>query len=206
MNSRLLTLCLMALMTAPVLLPLSSANAQPPGMMGYPMDEEARERMWGNGEMMRGYGNMGSYYGGRGMMGGSMMYGPMMGGSMMGGPMMGAGPMMGMGRMMGDFSGLDLSREQRAKIRAIMQENRKRHLEMMGKMLDASDKLSDLYDSDTPDPDKIGKVYDDVFSIQKQMIQEGIRSHNKVFDVLTKEQRENYRKRAMPYRFGMMGE
>jgi len=192
MKSKLLTIFFMGLLAIPAVITSLTASAQPPGMMGSQMDED---------DMMR-------YR--RGMMSGPMMMGgPMMGGSMMGGSMMDmmmGGSMMGMGMMMGGFSDLDLSKEQRDKIRAIMQESRKTHLELMSKMLDASDKLSDLYDNDMPDPDKIGKAYDEVFAIKKQMIQEGLRTRNKAFEVLTKEQREKYRKRSAPYRFGMMPE
>jgi len=134
-------------------------------------------------DMMR-YGRMGSSWE-RGMMRGPMMMG---------------------GMMMEDFSDLKLSKEQRDKIRSIMQEQRKTHLEMMNKMFDASDKLSELYDADSPDADKIGKAYDDVFAVQKQMIQENLRARNKIFATLTKEQQEKFRARANPRRFGMMYE
>lgn len=189
MNNNLLRLCFIGAIATSGFIVSPSATADPPGMMRqHMMDEESRQRWWDDDEMMRGYGRIGSSWGH------GMMQGPMM----MDGPMM--------GRMMGGFSDLDLSKEQRSKIRSIMQESRKSHLALMSKMLDASDKLSDLYDSDTPDPEKIGKAYDEVFSIQKQMIQEGIRAHNKAFELLSKEQREQYRKRAVPHRFGMMYE
>jgi Spy/CpxP family protein refolding chaperone len=184
MKSKLLTICVLGLLAVPGLMTPSAAIADAPGMMRYQMDED---------EMMMRYGRE------RGM-----MYGPMMmGGPMMMSGMMG-GSMMDMGMMMGGFSELNLSKEQRSKIRAIMQENRKTHLELMDKMFVASDNLSELYDTDTPDPEKIGKAYDEVFAIKKQMIQESLRIHNKAFEVLTKEQKEKYRKQSAPYRSGMM--
>lgn len=186
--------------------------AQPPHMMGGPMDEEMRERMqeqgYGSGP---GYGGgpgygWGAGYGrgydyGRGYGYGPM--GPMMGGPMMGGPMMG-GHMMGSGPMAYLYQ-LDLSKDQRTKVRALHRDVRKAHLALMEEMMDKSDKLLDLYAEDTPDVEKIGKVYDEIFVIRRKMIQQHIQLRNDTYKLLTKEQREKAREfEPMRGRFGMM--
>lgn len=147
---------------------------------------------WMNGRMGGGYGPMM----GGGMMGGG--YGPMMGG-MMGG---GFGPMMG--GMMGGFYDLDLSKEQRQKARAILHSMRQKNIALMTKMMDSRDKLADLYDTAKPDPVKIGKVYDEIFKLKREMIQHHLEVHNKIYDLLTKDQRKEMDENR-PYGFGHMG-
>jgi len=170
--------------------------AQPPGNMMRHMDDESYEQMmdqrgYGYG---RGYGRGGGYgYGYGGHMGpGGMMMGPM-------------GGMMGPGYMMGNLYGLDLNDKQRDQIRDIQRDMRKKHWALMEQMMETSDKLVDLYEVDKPDPDKIGKVYDEVFKIKRELIQQQIIVRNKIFDILNKEQREKFREND-PYarRFGMM--
>jgi len=177
--------------------------AQSPGNMMRHMDDESYEQMmdqrgYGYG---RGYGRGGGYgYGYGGHMGPGGMMGPM--GGMMMGPM---GGMMGPGYMMGNLYGLDLNDKQRDQIRDIQRDVRKKHWALMEKMMETSDKLVDLYEVDKPDADKIGKVYDEVFKIKREMIQQQIVVRNKIYDILNKEQREKFREND-PYahRFGMM--
>lgn len=161
--------------------------AQPHGMMRHGMDdEEYMERMMGD----RGY--MGPGYGG------GYRWRHM--GPMMGGPM---GMMMG--PMMGQLYGLDLSKEQRDKVRSIHRKVRKQHFALMDKMMDQSDKLYDLYSVDKPDPEQIGKVYDEIYKIKREMIKEHITVRNQIYDLLTKEQREKFKKNDPFLRhFGMM--
>ena len=184
----------------------------PHGMMRNMDDQSAQDMMnergygYGMGYGMGGYGmGYGGGYGfhGRGqgyMMGPGNMMGPA--GGMMG-PM---GDMMGpMGGMMGNLYGLNLDDKQRDKIRGILHSMRKQHFDLMEKMMETSDKLYDLYDVDKPDPDKIGKVYDDLFKIKRQMIQEHIQIKNKIYDLLNKEQREEFKNNdPFAHRFGMM--
>ena len=159
--------------------------AQPPGYMMRHMDDETMERMMDQ----RGYGYG---YENRGQMG------PM--GSMMGPMMMGP-----MGSMMGNLYGLDLNDKQRDQIRDIQRNMRKQHFDLMEKMMETSDKLVDLYDVEKPDADKIGKVYDEIYKIKRQMIQQHIEIRNKIYDILTKEQREKFRANdPFAHRFGMM--
>lgn len=158
-----------------------------PGSMTRPMDDEMMERMMEERGYGRGYG-----YGQHGRMG------PM--GSMTGPMMMGP-----MGHMMGMLSGLDLNDKQREQIRALQRDMRKQHFAQMEKMMEASDKLEDLYSEEKPDAEKIGKVYDELYKSKRQMIQQHIEMRNKIYDILSKEQREKFKTNdPMAHRFGMM--
>ena len=129
---------------------------------------------------------------GPGMMGGE--YG--MGAGMMGGGY-GMGQGMGMMGLHGVYM-LDLTDDQRSKINAIQDKMRKQNWEVMGKMMDERSALRDLYNADTLDSKKIGAVYDRIFKLKRQMIDVGIKAHNDVNAVLTKEQREQLKQ----YRHG----
>lgn len=173
-----------------------AAATESRGYMGH-MEDDSMERMMderGYGYGRHGYGRPG--YGGYGY-GGQGHMGPM--GGMM-------GPMGGMmGPMMHNLAGLGLSDKQEDQIRDIYRNMRKQHWDLMEKMMDTSDKLYKLYDVDKPDPDKIGKVYDDIYKIKRQMIQEHIVIRNKVYDILSKEQREKFKANdPFAHRFGMM--
>jgi Spy/CpxP family protein refolding chaperone len=128
-----------------------------------------------------GPGMMGGGYGGMGMMG-------------MGPGMMGGGYGMGPGMMgMGPLGMLDLSDEQRTKINKIFDDERKKHWGIMGKMMEEQNKLRDLYAADKPDPKKVGAVYGEIAKLQQQMIETHVQATNQMQDVLTKEQREQFR-------------
>jgi len=170
------------------------------GYMGH-MDDETMERMMEQRGYGGGYGGGYGYGGGRGYMG---MMGPM--GGMMG-PMGGMmGPMGPMGpMMMGNLAGLDLTDKQREQIWEIQSKMRTQHFDLMEKMMNTSDQLYKLYDTEKPDAVKIGKVYDEIFKIKREMIQEHIEIRNKIYDLLTKEQREKFRSNdPFANRFGMM--
>jgi Spy/CpxP family protein refolding chaperone len=145
-------------------------------------------------DMMGGYGP--GYGMGPGMMGGGYGYGMGPGMGMMGGGYGGMG-MMGMGPgMMGGYGGMgmmDLSDEQRTKMNKIMDDERKQHWAIMGKMMEGQNKLRDLYAADKPDPKKVGAVYGEIAKLQQQMIETHVQATNQMQDVLTKEQREQFR-------------
>ena len=150
---------------------------------------------------------MGGMMGG-GMMGPGMMRGGdgtgMLGGGLMGGGMGGVGVghgMMGDGGLMGPMAMLDLSDEQRAKIRRIEDEQRKKNRDLYAKIEDESVKLRDLYGADTLDAKKIGAVYDKIFDLKREVIVAGIEAHNKARAVLTKEQQDQLKS----FRRGGMG-
>jgi Spy/CpxP family protein refolding chaperone len=98
---------------------------------------------------------------------------------------------MGMG--MGPLSMLGLSDEQRGKIDKIGDDERKKHWEIMGKMLDEQSKLRDLYQADTPDPKKVGAAYGNIAKLRQQMVEAHVQARNQIEQVLTKEQREQLR-------------
>jgi len=162
----------------------SSVLADARSYMGS-IDNKAMEQMM----EQRGY-NYG--YGGYGH--GRRFMGPM---DNMMGPM---GPM-----MMGRLTDLDLSDKQREQIRDIQSKMRKQHFDLMEKMMNTSDKLYKLYDQDILNADKIGEVYDEIYKIKRQMIQEHIHIRNQIFDLLNKEQRKKF-KESEPFSngFGMM--
>jgi Spy/CpxP family protein refolding chaperone len=115
---------------------------------------------------------------------------------MMGMGMMGMGRgmmedgMMGMMGGMGAFEVLDLSDEQRGKIRKIGDELRRANWATQGKVLDEEAKLRELYDVDKRDPKAIGAVYGAVFNLKRQMIEATIEAHNRMEALLTPAQRE----------------
>lgn len=126
--------------------------------------------------MMGGYGS--GYGMGPGMMGG---YGP---GNGMGPGMMGG---------YGHFRGLNLSNDQQAKIAQIRKAMRTKQWALMGEMMDAQDKLQDLYDEDKQDAAAINKQYKVIEDLRSRMVDNSVEAHNQINAILTKEQREKFR-------------
>jgi len=153
--------------------------------------------------MMQGYGP--GYGMGPGMMQG---YGPGYGmgpGMMQGyGPGYGMGPgMMGMGMMgLGPIWSLDLNENQRRAIDNIMNEAHSQHWAMMTSTLGAYGKLRELYAAETWDAAAIGKVYDEIHKNKRAMIESGIKTRNRIYDQLTKEQREQLKRWRWSERWG----
>jgi Spy/CpxP family protein refolding chaperone len=146
-------------------------------------------------DSQRGPGMMGGYGPGYGM-GPGMGYGYGPGYGMGPGMMGGYGPGYGMGHGMmgwGNFRGLGLSDEQRTKIMKIRQEMRTRQWAVMGQMMDAQDKLQELYDADKEDAAAINKQYKVIDDLRSQMVDNSVDAHNRINDILTKEQREKIR-------------
>jgi Spy/CpxP family protein refolding chaperone len=109
---------------------------------------------------------------------------------------------MGSGIMgMGPLHMLDLSDEQRAELRKIQDNLRKRHWTTMGKIMDEQSELRELFDSETPGAKVIGAVYGKIFDYRQQMIEEKIEAMNRMRAVLTKEQWEQLKQ----MRRGMRG-
>ena len=131
--------------------------------------------------MMGGYGH--GYDMGPGMMGG---YGPGYG--------MGPG-MMGLG----NFRGLNLSADQKSKITQIRQEMRTRQWAVMGQMMDAQDRLQELYDADKQDSAVINMQYKVIDDLRRQMVDNSVDAHNRINSILTKEQREKSRESDRGY-------
>jgi Spy/CpxP family protein refolding chaperone len=131
---------------------------------------------------------------GPGMMG---EYGPGygMGPGMMGGYVPGYG--MGPG-MMGwrNYRGLNLSADQKSKIMQIRHEMRAKQWAVMGQMMDAQDRLQELYDADKQDAAAINMQYKVIEDLRRQMVDNSVDAHNRINSILTKEQRENFRERG----------
>jgi Spy/CpxP family protein refolding chaperone len=151
---------------------------------------------WGMGPgMMGGYGGYGM---GPGMMGG---YGPGYGmgpGMMMGGMMGGYGPGYGMGPGMmwgyGPGAGLNLTDEQRDKINKIREDTGRKQWDLMTKMHEEQDRLSELYYSDKRDDAAISKSYQTLSGLRQQMFENSLAARKQLDGVLTKEQREQSRR------------
>lgn len=158
-----------------------------PGMMGdYGMGPHMICRGYDQ-EMMGGYGPMPM---GREMMHGYRGYD--MGRGMTGGfGMHERGGMFGRGmKRFGMFHALNLSDEQRDKIRHIMYAQRKEMWKQMGSMMDAREKMRDLFAEDQPDPRKVGAAYADISRVRQKMVEARVRTHNEIWNLLTNEQRE----------------
>lgn len=84
---------------------------------------------------------------------------------------------------------LDLSDEQRSKINKLSDEFRHDNWARQGLMNDESAKLRDLYEADRRDAAAIGREYQKVFDIKRQMIEAYLDVQNRIEDVLTPEQR-----------------
>ena len=181
------------------------------GMMGGGMGGPGMGMMGGPGMMGPGMGmGMGMGMGPGMMMGPGMgMGGGMMGPGMMGPGMMGPGTGMmgggmgpgGMGMGAHPFAMFDLTDDQRAKLSKIQDETRKRQWDLMGKLFDEQARLRDVYATERPDPKQVGQAYGNMAKIQQQMAEIATDAHNRMFDVLTKEQRDQLQQ----MRRGMMG-
>jgi Spy/CpxP family protein refolding chaperone len=109
------------------------------------------------------------------------------------GPGMSGGYGMGHGMMGGSFRELGLSDEQRSKVTKIRQEMRTRQWAVMGQMMDAQDRLQELYDADNQDAAAINKQYKVIEDLRSQMVDNSVDAHNRINSILTKEQREKFR-------------
>lgn len=138
--------------------------------------------------MMGGYGS--GYGMGPGMMGGG--YGP--------------GYSMGPG-MMGwrNYRDLNLTADQKTKISQIRQEMRTKQWALMGEMMDAQDNLQDLYNVDKQDAAAINKQYKEIEDLRRQMVDNAVDAHNRINNILTKEQREKSRESGRGYGPMMLG-
>lgn len=108
----------------------------------------------------------------------------------------GMGPGM-MGREI--FRGLNLSSDQKSKVSKIRKAVRAKHMELMDEMMDAQDKLQELYDADKLDAAAISKQHKVVEDLRRQMVESSVDAHNQISDILTKEQRDKLRERRREY-------
>jgi Spy/CpxP family protein refolding chaperone len=133
--------------------------------------------------MMGGYGGGPGMMGGGGMMGG---YGP--GPGMMGG----YGPGWG-GPSGGATAALNLTDEQREKVLAIQEENRRKNWDTMGKMRAEQFKLRSLYNADSVNPQAFAEQQKKVDDLRREMLVSRLETRKQVEAVLTPEQRKQFR-------------
>jgi len=90
---------------------------------------------------------------------------------------------------MDTLASLHLEGEQRAKIVKLFDKLKHDNWITMGLMNDETVKLRDLYEADKHDAAAIGKVYQAIFDLKRQMIEASIDTENKIDEILTQEQR-----------------
>lgn len=183
---KLITVALLsALVATPALADESTskkpANAAPSGqksnqkMAGMKDKCDARHEMGG----YQGYGMMGGQ--GAGMMAGMMMEPDM--------------------HLLGAVA---LSEDQQSKINKISDEFKHNNWATQGLMNDETAKLRDLYEADKRDPVAIGKEYQKVFDLKRQMIESYLETENRIEEILTPEQRAKLKemRRSMHHMYG----
>jgi Spy/CpxP family protein refolding chaperone len=93
----------------------------------------------------------------------------------------------------GGLAALNLSDEQRDKIAAIQEENRKKNWDRMGQMRSEQFKLRRMYYADKVDPAAVAEQQKKVDDLRRQLIQSRVEARNQVQAVLTPEQRKQFR-------------
>jgi Spy/CpxP family protein refolding chaperone len=83
---------------------------------------------------------------------------------------------------------LSLSKEQHAKINQLSDELKHNNWTTLGLINDETAKLRDLYEADKRDPAAIGKEYQKVFDLKRQMIETYLNAQNRIEEILTPEQ------------------
>jgi Spy/CpxP family protein refolding chaperone len=91
------------------------------------------------------------------------------------------------------FGGLNLNEQQRKEVSKVLDEQQKRQYELMGKSMELRSKLRNLYAQETWDSSAITGVYDQLAKIQSDMVKSRIAARNRIYNVLTPEQRQQYR-------------
>jgi Spy/CpxP family protein refolding chaperone len=125
-------------------------------------------------------------------------YGPGYGPGMMGGYGYGPGMMGGYGggRGFGPGGGvaaLDLSSEQREKIAAIQEENRRKNWDAMGQLRSEQFKLGQMYNADKVDSAAVAEQQKKVDELRRQLLKSRLDARNQVAAILTPEQRKHLR-------------
>ena len=83
---------------------------------------------------------------------------------------------------------LALSKEQRSKVNMLSDELKHNNWATLGLINDETAKLRDLYEADKRDPATIGKEYQKVFDLKRQMIETYLDTQNRIEEILTPEQ------------------
>jgi len=84
---------------------------------------------------------------------------------------------------------LALGKDQQSKINQLSDELKHNNWATQGLINDETAKLRDLYEADKRDPAAIGKEYQKVFDLKRQMIETYLDTQNRIEEILTPEQR-----------------
>jgi Spy/CpxP family protein refolding chaperone len=126
-------------------------------------------------------------------------YGPMASGSGQAPMMRGYGP--------NNAAGLELTDEQREKMRTIQKDMFKQNMAVMEKMVDEYDQMESLSDADKQDTKSILDAYDRQSVLRRQMMSNRLQAQQKMRDLLTDEQRKAWRgQRGSCGQMGRMGQ
>ena len=87
------------------------------------------------------------------------------------------------------LNALTLSEEQHSKISQLSDQLKHDNWAKQGLINDETAKLRDLYEADKRDPAAIGKEYQKIFDLKRQMIETYLDAQNHIEEVLTPEQR-----------------
>lgn len=110
----------------------------------------------------------------------------------------------GMG-MTGPLDLPDLTTEQQNEIRAIQREMRRRHMETMLDIMDIHDEMMIEMAAERPDPEKIREMQTTMSQKQGEMLESKVTYRNRIYDLLTEEQKEQireYQRRPMDQSWG----
>lgn len=92
----------------------------------------------------------------------------------------------------------DLSDEQREKLYTILDKLRRDHWKLMGENMDHASELRGLYAKEPLDAKAIGAVYSKIFDVKQKMIENAIEAKQQGLNVLTDEQRNQFKTRGKP--------
>lgn len=112
-------------------------------------------------------------------------------------PRQGGGPSMGMNPAMmapRPFAGVDFSEAQRKQIQEMMAQERKMHQQRVEMMQGVQQQLQELYMADIWDAGAITKLYEKMHAEQRKTIAAMAEARNKVYQLMSKEQREQMKK------------
>lgn len=90
------------------------------------------------------------------------------------------------------YAQLGLSNSQRDAIARIEHDTQQQNQRLLGQIREQQGQLQQLYANDTPDPNKIGQVYERMAGLQRQFIQNNIAAHNEIMALLDADQRRLY--------------
>jgi Spy/CpxP family protein refolding chaperone len=93
----------------------------------------------------------------------------------------------------GGLAALDLSSEQRDKIAAIQEENRRKNWDAMGQMRAEEFKLRQMFNADKVDSNAVAEQQKKVDELRRQMLKSRVDARNQIAAILTPEQRKQFR-------------